>query len=130
MKIQFKVLALAVVVTFPTAAQRSVPIERTVPITGLPGGTPGGQPQVGVGPADLGSRLPTAVSAPDLKSTVYNDAGVQVQTGDVAGEVAGEVVDSGPSDEDRALEFLERNGSRIDPVGSAPILDKMRRIRK
>ena len=57
---------------------------------------------------------------------MYNATGVQAQTG----EVAGEVVDSGPSDEDRAFEYLERNGSRIDPVGSAPILGKMRRIRK
>lgn len=124
MKNQFKVFALAVVVIFPTAAQRGVP--QVHPTTGPPVGVP----QTGVGPADPGSRLPTTVSAPDLNTTVYNAAGVQVQTGEVAGDVASEAVDSGPSDEDRAFEYLERNGSRIDPVGSAPILDKMRRIHK
>ncbi len=127
MKIPFKGLALAVMMIFPAAAQRTAPTVH--PTTGLPGGVPGVQPQTGVGPANLGTTLPT-ISTPDLNTSVYNTAGVEVQTGSLTAGVSSEVVDSGPSDEDRALEYLERNASRIDPVASTPILEKMRRIRK
>lgn len=127
MKIQFKVLALAVMVVFPTAAQRTAPTVH--PTTGLPGGVPWVQPQTGAGPANLVTTLPTT-STPDLNTSVYNAAGVEIQIGSVTGGVSSEVVDSGPSDADRALEYLERNASRIDPVGSTPILEKMRRVRK
>lgn len=127
MKIQFKVLALAVMVVFPTAAQRTVPTVH--PTTGLPGGVPGVQPQTGAGPANLGTTLPTTTT-PNLNTSVYNAAGVEIQTGGVTGEVSSEVVDSGPSDEDRAFGYLEYNASRIDPIGSSPIIEKMRRIRK
>lgn len=136
MKIPFKVLALALIVIFPAAAQRAVPVVH--PPAGPPGGVYGGQVPHGVGQTNLGTSLPQG-SAPDLNTsgyatTGYATAGVGVQTGNATGSVIGdvnsEVVDSGPSDEERALEYLEYSASRIDPVGSAPIIEKMRRIRK
>ena len=127
MKILFKGLALAVMVIFPAAAQRSVPTAH--PPTGPPGGVTGVQTQTGIGQANLGTTLPTT-SAPNLNTSVYNAAGVEVQTDGTTGGVNSEVVDSGPSDEDRAFEYLEYNASRMDPVGSTPIIEKMRRIRQ
>lgn len=116
------VLGALIMAAVPVAAQRvttrpQVPTGPTVtapvPITTMQPGLGGSLPSV---------QTPSLSGA--LPSSSGIDTGVSVTSGSGDGS-AGAI-----HDEARAFDFLERNGARLDPVGSAPILEKMRRVRK
>lgn len=117
------VLSALILAAAPVAAQRGITTRPMVP-TG-PAVTPP-VPVTTMQPV-LGGSLP-APQTPTLSSGMSPMSGIEtgVSVSSGSGDGSGGVID----DEARAFDYLERNGARVDPVESAPILEKMRRVRK